>query len=365
MALLPLFRGELELLAVTLNRADVLLEVGSGDTNNYTFGSREGPPGLPDIDTFSIRDSVVGYKTAEGELYSCTIGETRAQNMAERPVAVEGQIACGDVPIRFSLSGGTPEQFASPTAPWPMALTVSVGSASLVAKGNVSDPGTWDTAEFQVSIEGEKVDSLETLLGAWLPDLGPYRLSATLGKSKETYSISHLKGSIGASDVVGELQWYQAGARPVLKGKITSQSLNIQELFANSEGSSANEAKPDFLDRPIAVDWLSAIDAEIEFDIKSVLGSPLPVADLAGTFKLKSGGLSVSPLQATLAGTPVTGDLSVILGKDAPAIRLTAASKGIDLGKIFEELENCQQPTTWGPRCRDTFLDGVAPVVAA
>ena len=178
-ALLPLFRGELELLAVTLNRADVLLEVKSDDTNNYTFGRREGPPGLPDIDAFSIRDSVVGYKTAKGELHSCTIGETRAQNMPERPVTLEGQITCRDVPIRFSLSGGTPEQFASPTAPWPIALTVNSGEASLAAKGEVTNPSTWDKAEFQVSIEGEKVDSLEALLGAWLPDLGPYRLSAT------------------------------------------------------------------------------------------------------------------------------------------------------------------------------------------
>ena len=65
-ALLPLFSGELELLAVTLKGADVLLEVKSDDTNNFTVGRREGPPGLPDIDTFSIQDSVVGYKTAKG-----------------------------------------------------------------------------------------------------------------------------------------------------------------------------------------------------------------------------------------------------------------------------------------------------------
>jgi len=126
-ALLPLFSGELELLAVTLKRADVLLEAKSDHTNNYTVGRREGPPGLPDIDTFSIQDSVVGYKTAEGKLHSCTIGKTTAHNVPEKPVTLEGQVVCKDMPIRFSLSGGTPEQYASSTAPWPMALTVNIG----------------------------------------------------------------------------------------------------------------------------------------------------------------------------------------------------------------------------------------------
>ena len=268
-ALLPLFSGELELLAVTLKRADVLLEVKSDDTNNYTFGSREGPPGLPDIDTFSIQDSEVGYKTAEGKLHSCTIGKTKAQNVPEQPVTLEGQVDCNGIPLKFSLLGGTPEQFASPTAPWPMALTVS----------------------------------------------------------------------IGASDVAGELQWYQTGARPVLKGKITSQTLNIQELFAYSRESLAKEAKPDVLDRPIAMDWISAIDAELKIDIQSLLGSTLPIGDIAGTFKLDNGRLTVSPLRATLADTAVTGNLSIVSKKNLPTIRLTADSKRIDLGKILKELK--------------------------
>ena len=116
-ALLPLLRGELEVLDVTVKEADLLLEVGAGDTDNFTFGKPAGPPALPDLRGFNVRDSILGYRTAGGEVHSCTVIEAQAKNTPGQPVELGAEFACNQVPMGLSLSAGTAEEFASAAVP--------------------------------------------------------------------------------------------------------------------------------------------------------------------------------------------------------------------------------------------------------
>ena len=74
-ALLPLLLGDLEVLDVVFAGADVLLEVGADDRNNFTFGRRTGPPELPDMHRFSVRESVLAYRDDDGTLYSLSVND--------------------------------------------------------------------------------------------------------------------------------------------------------------------------------------------------------------------------------------------------------------------------------------------------
>ncbi len=168
-ALWPLLRGELDVRDVIFSGADVLLEVGPGESNNFTFGRRTGPAEFPDIDRFNIRNTVFGYRAASGALHSCAVKEAEARNTPGQPISVAGQFTCRDVPLQLSLVAGTPEAFASRTSSWPLKLTVSTGDASLAAEGLLPKRRDWDGAKFRVSVQAEKVDSLERLLNVVLP----------------------------------------------------------------------------------------------------------------------------------------------------------------------------------------------------
>ncbi|MDJ0890848.1 MAG: AsmA family protein [Gammaproteobacteria bacterium] len=338
-ALWPLLRGELDVLDVIFSGADVLLEAGPGDRNNFTFRPRKGPAELPDIDQFKVRDTVFGYRAASGELNSCVVKEVDARNTPGQPISVDGQLTCRDVPLQLSLVAGTPEAFASRTSPWPLELTVSTEDASLAAAGALPRHRGWDGAEFRIAVQAERVDSLQGLFGVALPVPGPFDFAAELRTTAGAYLLSGLKGRIGSTDIMGELKWRQAGERPLLKGKLVSQSMRIQDLFVATDRGSVDKTQPDVLDRPVPLDRLAAIDAELELDVHGVLDSPVPIGQVAAHVKLSSGRLSLSPWRGTLAGTPVTGDLTLGRAEDGAELRLAANTKRLDLGEVLAKLE--------------------------
>lgn len=188
----------------------------------------------------------------------------------------------------------------------------------------------------------KRLAALNPLLGLSLPDTRPYRLSAALRQANGMYTVSDLKGNIGSTDITGELQWRRAEERPLLKGRLASRSLHIQDLSqdlsAGPRPRTAGRPELDVLDRPVPLDWLAAIDAELELDVQRVIGAAVPVRNAVTTAKLSGRGLTLSPWRATLAGTPVTGNLAITLGERAPTLRLTAQARRLDLGDLLRQL---------------------------
>lgn len=338
-ALLPLFKGELQVLDITLKGADLLFEVGTDGTNNFTFGRREGPSTLPAVDTIRVLNSVIGYRQDDGELHSCVVSKAKAINLPRQPVQLQGQAACRDVAMRFALTGGIPEKFASLTVPWPLAVTVSTRDTWLVAKGCLlPGPDRRHGSAFQVSIRAEKLASLEALFNVDLPSQKSLALSGKLTRSRAGYTLADLTGQIGSTDIAAELQWQKIEGHPFLKGRIASRSLYMQDFLATATPNPADDAKPAFLDQLIPLGWMAAMDAELALDIEHVLGSPVSIDNAALTAKLSNGELSVSPLRARLAGIPLTGDLAITVGEEAPAFSLATQTRRLDVQAILEPL---------------------------
>ncbi len=472
-ALLPLVQGELEVLDVSFRGADMLLEVGEDDADNFTFGRRVGPPRLPDLHRFNLTDSVLGYRTQRGQIHQCSVSAATARNTPKQPVELDLRALCNEVPLQLSLSGGTPEHFAFPRTPWPVTLRLSTGDTVLAAEGGLPNPGAWEGARFQIVIEGEGGDSLEglfdaelpvvgpfqfsaklsseaelfklsdlagfayaseptrlltisegeasaggrnpvrvsidgrledasfgilftgdslaalasgtedwplriegrmadalfsvdgavkqaadrralvlqaelkgrqlatldPLLGAALPIVGPYRFTAVLESSGDEHAISSLTGKIGSTDIAGELRWKQAGARPSIWARLGSRSLHLEELVAAPDPDPAVGTKPALLDRPLPPDWLDAVDVDFALDVGRISGGPVPIRDAALRVTLKDQELSVSPFKMTLSDARMTGDLSVALRDGAPAVRFAAQAQGLDLTRVLRRLE--------------------------
>jgi len=335
-ALLPLLQGELTVLDVIMKGADVLLEVGADDSDNFTFRRREGPLQLPDIRKLKAQDATLGFRDADEKLHNCTVEEAEARITPGQPVSLTGQLTCQDVPLQLSLSAGTPDAFASGATPWPIALEANTGDASLVAEGNIPHSRIWDGAMFQISVQGEKVDSIEDLFDVSLAVRQPFDLSAELRTSAKTYFFSNLEGTIGATDIGGELEWNQTGERPRLGGRLASNSMHIQELLTPPEPN--DQTQPDPLDRPLLLEWLTAIDARLELVVQRVEDSPVPIRNAAVTTTLNSGELVLSPWRATLFETPITGQFVLAEAEGAAKINLTAEAEQLDLGHMLREL---------------------------
>ena len=119
--------------------------------------------------------------------------------------------------------------------------------------------------------------------------------------------------------------------------------MRVQDFFGALGPGSAGKTKPDPLDRPIPLDWLGAIDAELELDVRRVEDSPVSVRNATATGTLSDGRLALSPWRATLAGTPVRGDLSIVPSEDGAEFGVAAETERLDLGDVLGQLEAGRQ----------------------
>ena len=93
-ALLPLLRGDLRVLDVSLTGVDVFIEEGPDGVDNYTFGDkddREEPGVLPAIEQLSIRDAIINYRSTDASTMRFEIDEARLWNIPGQPERIEGK----------------------------------------------------------------------------------------------------------------------------------------------------------------------------------------------------------------------------------------------------------------------------------
>ncbi len=195
-ALLPLLRGELDVLDIVLDGVDVLLETRPDGVNNFTFGDQDSPSVLPDIDQFTIREFLIANRYADQNLRRIAITEAKIVNIAGQRVTIDGTAQYRKMPLRFSFLGGTPAEFVKPTKPWPVQVHVNLADARFLLEGQVAKPLTWEGGSYQLAIKGEKVQTLARAFDLDLPSAGPYEFSSQLRAEAKRYRLTEISSSI-------------------------------------------------------------------------------------------------------------------------------------------------------------------------
>jgi uncharacterized protein involved in outer membrane biogenesis len=114
------------------------------------------------------------------------------------------------------------------------AFESSIVAGDLELRAHVSIPRPFDLRELQArfTLTGTDLANVYYLTGLALPNTPPYRVEANLHRVGTVYHIEQLHGTLGHSDIGGNLDLDTARQRPRLTGTLTSQSLNFADLAA-------------------------------------------------------------------------------------------------------------------------------------
>jgi uncharacterized protein YhdP len=178
-SLLPLLRGDLEIIALEFRGVDLLLEKTSGGSNNFTFGASGEPAALPAIERMSLYDAAIAYAAPEGPVRRLQMEQITARKVPGQPVELEAHTTVNTVPVTVALRG-EPQDDKHPHGPWQITLLGEVGELSLRVKGSVADPTDWRHGEYRFDLKGRNLDDLETFSGVTLPGAGPVELGASM-----------------------------------------------------------------------------------------------------------------------------------------------------------------------------------------
>jgi hypothetical protein len=329
-SLLPLLKGELQVVALELHGVDLLLEKTADGVNNFTFRQADGPGGLPVIERMSLYDATIAFAPAEGPLRRLHFEQVTARNVPGQPVELEAHTAVNAVPVTLSLRGEPLDDRLLP-GPWRLTLLGEAGETSLRVEGRVAGLTDWSQGEYQLNLQGWRLGELETLFGYSLPEAGPFQLATNIDfKLKEYLSVSNLSGRIGSSDMRGDLRWDFGAPRPAIKARLHSQQLNAAELGIG-DPLTGNTA-------PASIAVPGNIDLDVAMQVQRLDGLAKPVQDIALAVQADRQRLRIAVVQATMNDTHITakatlpwGDLLTTLVPEAASLKTLLQHAELDI----------------------------------
>jgi uncharacterized protein involved in outer membrane biogenesis len=354
-ALLPLFSGDIQVNRLVVVAPDILLETDAQGRGNWEMaGTAEDAAApapaaeemtLPSIDSAIVRDATVVYRDGKtGEAIEVSFSKIALQRTsAGLPLEIALEGAYNSAPFKADGAVGLIRDMVG-AEPYPMRLSLAVGGATLDIDGSMAEPITGQGIDLKVQARGQNLAELGAAVGAELPALGPYDLSAQVTQDGQNFKLTALTVKIGGSDIAGNATLTLGDKRPALDGSFTSTNLNVGDLAPADGAAAASEPAGDsryvFAEDPLPLEGLKAADAKIKLNAKRlVLPNGLAFTDLDLALSLLGGKLTLDPFSSGFSGGTLTGSVSLDAGKTAAPLAVKMSAAGIDYGGLLKSLE--------------------------
>ncbi len=223
-------------------------------------------------------------------------------------------------------------------APFPIKGNVEIARTRLQAEGGISRP--LDDAKFDVrmSVSGPSLATWYPTVPVVLPATPPYRLDGRVRLESGVYSVEHLTGRIGTTDIAGQMTFDARPATPRLTGKLTSQNIALSDL-GRTIGIGDDTAPPTsrlIPDMPFDLPRMQAMNADVSLDARQVIvHGRLPFQGFSTHVVLTDGVLKLSPLNFGFAGGQIVS--TIVLDARQRPIQADAAidARRVDIAQII------------------------------
>lgn len=216
-------------------------------------------------------------------------------------------------------------------------------SLLLNARGTVRDLAGAREVNLALAMESENLAGLSGPTGSDMPPLGPLQLAGQLQGRGNTWKLSDFKASLAQSDMSGQLI-VDIAKRPHLSGKVTSNTLNLNDFTQmNQSGSpatkpvkSAGRDNRIFPNEPLPAQTLRALDMDLTLQAGKLITGDLLFSDIAAELHLDDGRLTLKPFHTGLAGGNIDGEVSLDATGKVPAAVVNLTARQVELGKLTD-----------------------------
>ena len=241
-------------------------------------------------------------------------------------------------PVTFEAHAGTEDNLENPESRYPLDVSLSAGESHATARGTVDHPLNFTGVDIDVTVQGPDLGKLGELLKLPLPGTPPYKLAGkvTHQEQEKRWNFVALRGTVGDSDIQGDVSLELSAERPTVVADLKSKTLDLDDLgvlvgappgtgpgetaSAEQEQQAAQEAAakaPVLPDKQFDVPELHSFDARISFTGDTVQAMKLPLEHMEAKVTLQDGHIRVDPARVDLAG----GKLETRVGLGCPKRR--------------------------------------------
>ncbi len=228
-----------------------------------------------------------------------------------------------------------------------------VGRTKGHVEGTIDEPLKMAGVNLALSLSGPDMGAIFPIFGIPLPATRPYAISGTLLRQGKSWTFRDAKGRVGESDLGGALSVVTGGERPILRANLVSDRLALADLagFIGGKPGKPDETKAEgrvLPDKPVNLEKLHAIDADVRFQGKRVEAPGLPMDGLDAHLTLNGGLLRLEPLAFAIAQGSFAGQVMLDGRKPVPQARVDMTISRMNLARFLDK-------TRFGPETSGTL----------
>jgi uncharacterized protein involved in outer membrane biogenesis len=376
--LLPLFRGKVHITEISAKGVTLSLIENEKGAVNWTFlppaESRTEPPPQQEPPAgkreFELKsDSLVLAKLVLEDMSV----DYRRPGMAE-PVQFKIQECTGSMtpgkPFILSIKGdllkepyttevkvGSLEELVEKSRSW-MEIKTEIAQTRFDFAGNIDLALASKSLQLKTSVTGERLDSLNGLLGIYLPPLKSYKTGAMLTMRDKRVDLSDFVVQVGKSKLVGKMAIDNTGSRPKSTIELSAPTIQLNDFnvgewspeksnsekpapegdmkkesraVASKEQKSSPEKKADELLSP---EVLGKFDVMMNVKVDKVLSGSDELGSGVLRSTLKNGRFSIDPVKLEIPGGSFSLAASLKPDNKAPEASIRAVMKNFDFGVL-------------------------------
>jgi hypothetical protein len=377
MKLLPLLKGDVILPRVELVRPNVYLHRDASGRANWTFASTRPsnapagePPKLPVVRDFLIQDGQLTLRDDIRKLEVEGTVQAHEKESKDDPHAfrIQGKGSINEQPFDMRVAGG-PLINLDPDRPYPFDMLVNAGDIHVTSKGTVKKPFDLGRLRFDVHAQGGDLADLYYLTQLALPNTPPFELSANIERDVKVIKVTQIAGTLGKSDISGELTVDASRKRPSVTGDLVSKQLRLSDLAASfggepttggtlqgkdekpkpskkgaAEPAPANPHARLFPTARLQVNRVRAMDADVHFRGESIQAGSLPLKQVAFHINLDDGLLALTPFELTMPQGKLSGTARVDARGKVPETRIDVRMKDMQLDQLKGKKPGARPP---------------------
>jgi hypothetical protein len=193
------------------------------------------------------------------------------------------------------------------------------GSLNLTLSGGIEELPALNGINIKLKASGKELAEIGPLVGAELPDLGPFDVSGKLAGSAKAISLNEFSAMVDKSDFKG-LAKVEVLKRPKITVRLESSMIDFTTLMKSlekDEKKAANKNKQKrrlFSDDPLPFEALKKVDADILMKARNIQAKDARLEFGHLTLKLEDSDFSIDRLEATYKKTKISGDLHINAG---------------------------------------------------
>lgn len=347
-SLLPLLAGRVVFPDVTLGDAEILLQQDAEGRRNWVLDPKEEKTGEPvqigrvtvDRGRLAVKD--VKSKTDVVLDVQTTSNETYGVEFAARGKAKGYEFGAKG-------AGGGLLSIKDESTPYPIKLAATMGEARATFEGTITGLVALAAVEGRVTVAGRNLSDLFDALNLSFPDTRPYKVAGQLRREGNVWSFDKFTGTVGESDLGGNLAVDLGTKRPTLKGKLHSKLLDIADL-GGLIGEKPGEPDPKPTGKmlpsdPIRLEKLRRVDANVTLTATRFRNADkYPLDNLNMRIVLVDGVMKADPADFGVAGGKVTSRVSVDSRKDKELlVDINSAFQSLHINKLVPKTDILDQ----------------------